>query len=68
MIEEVTQNRFVTASDLFKNKIINHNDVSLSTINRLLIEEGFHAFSSPVRPYISPKAAKQRLQWAKDVK
>ena len=41
MIEEIQENRNLTARELAKDPILNHNGVSHDTINRMLIENGF---------------------------
>ena len=65
MISTVDQNRRITAKDLFRNTEINHNNVSKTTIQRMLNAEGFRARIAQRKYAISKKNKKKRLAWTK---
>jgi hypothetical protein len=43
MVKKVMKNRFTTAVELFYNEKLKHNDVSVRTIHRILINEDLNA-------------------------
>ncbi len=66
MIEEVLSNRFTTAADLYQDKNINHNNqVSVDTIESLLLEEGLGAYKPQVIPLITDIKKAKRVEFCR---
>ncbi len=53
MINDVLSNGFTNAVDLFNNENINHNGVSIDTIERLLRDEGLGAYKPQIIPLVT---------------
>jgi hypothetical protein len=53
MIDKVLSNRWTTAEDLFHDKKLNFIGASVSTIKRMLKEEGLNAYRPTIVPEIS---------------
>ena len=64
MVQEIEKNRDLTAVDLFHDNLLNHNNVSLRSIQRMLNEEGLYARLKCKVPFISDKNQEKRVDWA----
>jgi hypothetical protein len=53
MVDKVLKNRLTTAVDLFNDKILNPNGVSVDKIERMLIEEHLNAYRPVVIPLVN---------------
>jgi hypothetical protein len=68
MLNEVLNNRWTIAMDLFHNKTINHHDMSVNTIKRLLNEEGLNAYIPIIILLISETNKEKRPEFCQKTK
>ncbi len=65
MIGTVLGNRFLTAEDLYNDENLNHNNVSVHTIRRMLNDEGLGAYKPKVIPLVSEPNKEKRLEFSR---
>jgi hypothetical protein len=65
MLLAVKKNRELTGKDIFRDKELNPHNVSISTINRMLKEEGFKARRPSKIHFITDMNKLNRLIWCK---
>jgi hypothetical protein len=63
MVNAVLKNHWTTAEDLFRNKNINHNNVSVAKIKRALEEEDQGAYRLRIIPLVREKKKSDRVQF-----
>lgn len=68
ILDTVKEKPETTASDLANDKIINHNELSKSTFERFLNNEGYFARKMTEKPILKGKNQIKRYQWALDRK
>ncbi len=68
MIEEVLSNQFTTIADLYQDKNINLNQISVDIIERLLREEGFVAYKTQVILLVTEINKAKRVEFCRQTK
>ena len=67
MVKQIIKDPTISATDLHRDKIINHNNVSLTCIKDCLIEEGYEARRMIKTHSISEKNKMARVEWCTDL-
>lgn len=65
MLDYLEEDRCRTAADIYRNSLVNHKQVSKSTIERMLNNEGLFARIAIPKPKISEINIEKRMAWAK---
>ncbi|KAL4473462.1 hypothetical protein ABPG72_012141 [Tetrahymena utriculariae] len=67
MIDEVLNNRYMTAAEMSRNQDLNPDNCSVSAIKRMLSDEGLKSYRPQIIPYITNINKEKRFQFAKQV-
>jgi hypothetical protein len=63
IIETVFGNRFLTAEDLYSDKNLNHNNVSVHTIRRIPNDKRLRAYKPKIIPLVSEVKKEKRMEF-----